>query len=152
MVPSVCNKSARIVGMLFRAKTTNFVSWSKPNKVLFWGNDLEFILMVKNTFQRYITCLCMKSFAKKSHFSRQFVKLKVKLCLILCASPTGTRNQDLRLLTDSFWHHESNGGLRFGKWASVENYIFRGKPYYLNLHEISITWYPELCFGNWAYP
>ena len=33
---------------------------------------------------------------KKSCFSRQFVKLIVKVYLVLHVGPTGTRNQDLR--------------------------------------------------------
>ena len=59
-----------------------------------------------------------------------------------------TQNQDPRPLLDSFRRYESYGGLRFGKQASVENRFFRGKLYCLDLREISITWYPELCFRN----
>ena len=47
MVPSFRDKSVWIVGTLFRAKWQNFASRSKPNRVLFWGNDLEFTLMAK---------------------------------------------------------------------------------------------------------
>ena len=46
---------------------------------LFWGNDLEFLLIVKNTFQQYIICLYLKSFAKKTRFLRHIVKLTIKI-------------------------------------------------------------------------
>ena len=52
---------------------------------------------------------------KKLRFSRQFMKLIVKLYLVLHAGPIETQNQDLRPLPDLFRHHESNVSLRFGK-------------------------------------
>ena len=76
---------------------------------------------------------------KKSYFSKQFVKLTIKICLILRVGPTGTWNQDLRPFSNSFQCYESNVGIKIGKRASIENYIFRGKPYYLDLREISVT-------------
>ena len=79
----------------------NIASGSEPNRTLFRDNVHEF-RRAKNVFQRYIICLCLKSFAKKSHFSKQTVKLTVKVCHILRAGPTGTQNQDLRPLFDSF--------------------------------------------------
>ena len=39
MVPSITDKSARIVDTHFCTKTGNFASGSEPNKTLFWGND-----------------------------------------------------------------------------------------------------------------
>ena len=80
------------------------------------------------------------------------MKLIVKTCIVFHVGPIRTRNQDLRLLSDSFRRHESNGSLRFDKRAYVENHIFRGKLYCLDLREISITLYPGLCFRNRAYP
>ena len=68
MAPSICNKSVWIVGTLFRAKTTNFASGFEPNGAILWGNGLEFIVEEKNTFQRYIICLCLIMFVKKSYF------------------------------------------------------------------------------------
>ena len=62
MVPSICNESAQIVGTFFRAKWQNFDSWSKPNRALFWGNDLESILVAKYDFQQYIISPCLESF------------------------------------------------------------------------------------------
>ena len=59
-----------------------------------------------------------------------------------------TRNQDPRLLLDSFRRLEFNGGLIFDKRASVENLIFRGKLDCYDLSEISITSYSGLCFEN----
>ena len=152
MVPFVPNKSAQIVGTHFCAKNANFVSGSERSGSLFRGNDLEFILATKNAFQWYIICLCLKIFAKKSHFSKQSIKLTFKACLVLRAGPIGIQNQDLRTLPDSFRHQESNSSIRIGKWVSIENCIFRDKYYCLDLCEISITWYPELCFWNRAYP
>ena len=83
--------------------------------------------------------LIFEVICKRTHFSRQYVKLTVKVYLILCAEPTGTRNQDPRPLSNSFQFQESNRGLRIGKQASIENYVFRGKPYYLDLCEILVT-------------
>ena len=60
------------------------------------------------------------SFAKKSHFSRQIVKLIVKICLVLRANPIGTQNQDPRPLPDLFWRYKSNGILKIDKWASFK--------------------------------
>ena len=76
---------------------------------------------------------------KKSCFSRQFVKLTIKACLILRVGPTETHNQDVRPLLDSFRHHESNSSLRIDKRAFIENHIFCGKRYCLVLREISIS-------------
>ena len=39
---------------------------------------------------------------KKSYFSRQIVKLTVKVCLVLRAGQIGTRNKDLRPLRTRF--------------------------------------------------
>ena len=39
----------------------------------------------------------------------------------------------------SFQRHESNGGLRFDKRASVENHVSRGELDSLDLCEIAIT-------------
>ena len=51
-------------------KKRNFVRGSDPNEVLFGDNDLEFILVAKNTLKRYIIYLCLKSFAE-SHIFRE---------------------------------------------------------------------------------
>ena len=72
---------------------------------------------------------------KKSHFSRQSVNYQFNLCLVLRVRPIGTQNQELRPLLDSLHRHESNGSLRFGKQAFIENHIFRGNPNCLDLSE-----------------
>ena len=113
------------IELYFEATISNSYSWQK------------------NIFQWYIICLCLMSFAKKSSFSKTLSHFACR--------PTETLNQDLRPLSDSFQHHKFNGILRFNKWASIENHIFWDKPYYLDLHEISITWYLRLCFRNRAY-
>ena len=51
MVASVCTKSAQIIGTPFYEKWKNFDSWSKPNRALFWGKDLEFLIVAKYAFQ-----------------------------------------------------------------------------------------------------
>ena len=79
------------------------------------------------------------------------MKLTVKACLILHAKSIEILNQDSRPLLDLFRHYESNSGRRIRKRAFVENYVFQGKNYCLNLGEISVTWYQVLCFGNKAY-
>ena len=48
----------------------------------------------------------MKFFAKISHFSRQIVKLIVKVCLVLSVGPTETQSHDPRPLPESF--HATN--------------------------------------------
>ena len=39
---------------------------------------------------------------------------------------------------------ESNSGFRFGKQGSIENRVFLGKPYYLNLREMLIIFFGAL--------
>ena len=67
MMSLFSDESDRLIGKHFYANK-KFASIFEPNGALFWGNDPEFILVTKNAFQWYITCLCLKSFAKKSHF------------------------------------------------------------------------------------
>ena len=110
MVRYICDESW-IVSTHFCAEMIKFVSGFEPNGALFWGNDLEFLLVAKNSFQLYIICLC--------------VNLQLKYYLVLRVGPTGTWNQDLRSLPDLFQHHKSNGYPKFDKRASVENHIFR---------------------------
>ena len=112
MVPSVLDESAWIVDTHFRAKIRNFVSGSEPNGALFWGYNLEFILMEKTCFPTVYNLPIFEVVCKKSHFLRQYVKLMVKLCLVLHARPTGTQNQDPKPLSDLFWCHKSNSSLR----------------------------------------
>ena len=73
---------------------------------------------------------------KKITFFETNNELRVKICLVLCAGPTGTQNQDPRPLSKPY---ESNSGLRIGKRAYIENHIFQCKHYCLNLHEISVS-------------
>ena len=68
MVSFVLDESAQIISMYFRTKIVDFASGLEPNRASFLGNDLEFILVAKNTFQWYIICLCLKSFAKSQVF------------------------------------------------------------------------------------
>ena len=68
MVPFVRDENTRIVSTLSHAKWRNVGSRSQPNGALFWGNDLESTLVVKNDFQRYIICLCLESFVKSHIF------------------------------------------------------------------------------------
>ena len=74
MVPFVFYESARIIGTYFRA-IKNFASKFESNRALFWGNDPEFVLLMKNVFQRYMICLCLVVICKKLNFSRQTVKI-----------------------------------------------------------------------------
>ena len=50
IVPSIPDESSWIVGTLFPVKWQNFDSWFETNGALFWGNDLESILVVKMIF------------------------------------------------------------------------------------------------------
>ena len=61
---------------------------------------------------------------KKSHFSIQFVKLRVKVYIVLSVRPTRAQNQDLRSPPDLFRRNESNGDVKIGKWVFIENHIF----------------------------
>ena len=130
--------------------------WVIPHRSIPIGDELrdneaKFILVMKNTFQWYILWLFLKSFPK-SYVFWDNLNLIIKVCIVLCARPTESQNQDLRPLSDLFWRHKSNRGLRIGKRTSVENRIFWGKHYYLDLLEISTTWYPRLYFRNWVTP
>ena len=49
MVPSIQDEISYIIDTLFCAQWQKFASWLEPN-TYFGGNDLESIIMVKNTF------------------------------------------------------------------------------------------------------
>ena len=66
LVLSIRDKTVRIDVTHFRTNWQNIDNWYEPSRALFWGNDLESRLVVKNDFQRYIKCLCLESFVKKS--------------------------------------------------------------------------------------
>ena len=68
MVFSTRDESTQIGGTHFLTNWQNFDSWSKPNKAIFWGNDLTLLIVAKNDFQRYIICLCLDLFAKSHVF------------------------------------------------------------------------------------
>ena len=61
---------------------------------------------------------------KKSRFSKQTIKLTVKVCRILHTRPTGTQNQDSRSLLNSFRCHEFISDLINDKQAYSKNRIF----------------------------
>ena len=82
--------------------------------------------MTKNDFQQYINAYIWSRLQKKSHFSKQSVNCQFNLCLVLHAGPM-------------FRFHESNGGIKIDKRASVENYIFQGKLFRFDLHKTLIT-------------
>ena len=61
------------------------------NGALFWGNDIEFILVTKITLQQYIIYLCLKLLSKRHVFrDNQWID-NLKLCLVLRAWPTRLR-------------------------------------------------------------
>ena len=78
-------------------------------------------------------------------------KFLIKVCLVLCAGPIGTRNQNPRSLPNLFRHYKSNDGLRIAKQAKVKKYIFRGKHYQTVLLAILGYLLLGLCFRNRAY-
>ena len=90
ILPSVFRWKCSDCWHTFSFRNKNFASGFEANRALFWRNNPKFILITKNSFQQYIMCLYLKLFTKKSHFSRQTVKLTVKVCLILRAGPTET--------------------------------------------------------------
>ena len=66
IVPSISDESTQIVGTHFRTKIETLQVDPSQNGASFWGNDPEFILVVKNAFERYI--ICLKSFTKNHIF------------------------------------------------------------------------------------
>ena len=58
----------------------------------------------------------------------------------------------IEISSDSFWSHESRGGLRILKQANVRKLVFRGKQSCTVLHENSIYALPGLCFEKRIYP
>ena len=52
----------------FLCENKKFASESEPNRALFWGDNPKLMLVLKNSFQRYIISLCLKSFAKSYTF------------------------------------------------------------------------------------
>ena len=112
MIPSVPEESIRIIGTYFHAKMVNFASGSEPNGDLFWGNDLEYILVMTNVFQQYIICLCLKSFAKRHIFRDSLQNWQLKLCLILCAGQSGL---GIRIQDHSWTHFDSTNPITISK-------------------------------------
>ena len=76
---------------------------------------------------------------KKSYFSRLTVK-NVNLTLPRFTYRSNWESESaIDTTSNSFRQHKSNGGHKFGKQASVENHVFRGKSDCLDFHEIAIT-------------
>ena len=61
---------------------------------------------------------------KKSHFLIQYVKLTIKICLVLHARPTRTLNQDPRSFLDSFRCTNSIAVLEFPNELPLKIVIF----------------------------
>ena len=76
MVSLFSDKSDWIVGTPIRVNK-NFASESDPNITLFRGNDPELLLVMKNTFQKCIIYLYLKSFAKNHIFRNKLWKVLV---------------------------------------------------------------------------
>ena len=89
---------------------------------------------------------------KRSRFSRKIMENASLIWLVLHTGRIGTRNQNPRPLSNSFWCHKSNSSLKISKQFFIRNHVSRGKLNHLDLHEFLITWYLGLCYGNRAYP
>ena len=63
---------------VFLCKNGKLCKWIWPNRVLFWVDNIEFILVSKNAFQQYIICLSLKSFAKKIMFFETICEIDKK--------------------------------------------------------------------------
>ena len=74
MVVSIHEESAQIVDPLFREKWQNFANRFEPNQALFWGKDLESILVEKKWFPRVYNMPKFGVICKKSHFFRKIVE------------------------------------------------------------------------------
>ena len=148
VVPSVYDESIQIVDIFFFVQKWQILSVDPSQTKLYFEVTIS---NLKNSFKGHIICLWLNSFVKIHVFRYNIWNWQLKLYLVLHVKPTGTQNKDLRPLLDSFQCHESNGGNIFGKQVFVDNSIFQGKLDCLDLREILITWYLELCFRNWAY-
>ena len=134
MIHLVPNRSALIVNTHFHTKrqslqvdpsqTEHYFRVTISNSYSWW-----------KIFSNGIYLLMFEVIYKKSCFLRQFMNWQLKLCLILCAGSSGTRNQDSRLLSNSFRCHESNGGLRQTSFLLKSRFL--GKHYCLDLHKFS---------------
>ena len=55
----------------------NFKPWFETNRALFWGNNLEPVLVMKNTFQQYTIYLCLVLFENSHIFLDKLWKMSV---------------------------------------------------------------------------
>ena len=124
-----------------------FTSWllrlflAKPSRLLRWNTrtiNVHFI-----SFDLIYILLCFVKFWKYALRDQNWY---FNYCLDLRAETTEAWNWNLRPPTDSFQHHESHGGLRILKRASIRKLVFRGEQFCTVLHENSIYVLPGLCF------
>ena len=87
--PPFLKKVPRSLAYISVQENENFANGSEPNGALFWGNDPEFTLVTKNSFQQYIIYLCLKSFAKSHIFQDRLWNWQLKFTLFACKT-----NQD----------------------------------------------------------
>ena len=104
----------------FRANQ-NFEARFRPIRDEFEGNDAILWIVTKNPSIWYIYCLCFVNVWKHA--------LRDQNCYFNCyldlrAGITGDRNQKVNMSMDLFRCHESHGGLRILKWASVRKLFF----------------------------
>ena len=95
-----------------------------------------------------ICCLCLVTFWK-SHFSRHNHQLKLSH---FAFRVNGTPSQNPRPIFNLFRCHESIGGLKIAKRATVGKLIFQGKPLCIALCAIFVYMLLGLCFGNRPHP
>ena len=148
MVSLVHDESARIVSTFFHAKATNFASRSEPNRGLFWGNDLEFIIAAKNSFWWYITYLCLKLLQKVTFFDINCQKCQYNFASFYVKGQLGLRIR----IQDHLW-------TLFDVTVSMAiSYLTKELPLKIILARFSrFTWnfnnlISILYFGNQAYP
>ena len=75
----------------FSCKKDKLYKWIRVKGASFWGTDLKFILVMKNDFQRYIICLCLKSFTKSKVFWDSLWNWQLKFVLYCVQDQPGFR-------------------------------------------------------------
>ena len=101
MVPSVPNESAQIIARIYMQKTETLQVDPNTTEPYF-----EITIWIHTCNEKYFPTVynfpIFEIVCKKSHFQDNNFPI---ICLVLHASPKGTRNQNLRPISNLFWSH-----------------------------------------------
>ena len=70
-----------------------FATGFRSNKALFWGNDLEFVLVAKITFRWHMICLCLVPLTKSHIFETNRKNCQLKLPCFVCRANQDSKSE-----------------------------------------------------------